>query len=73
MSKWRYKRSFGPVVIREEDGRYRPICTWCTFRVRVTCTHKRPVRNIPDTENTPEWCEMRESMLRDVAEMDAGR
>ena len=73
MSKWRDKRSFGPVVIHEEDGSYRPICTWCVFRVHDTCTHKRPVRNIPDTKSTPNWCEMRGSMLRDVAERDAAR
>ena len=69
---WRDRRSFGPTVIREPDG-LRPVCTWCVFRVYRTCTHKTPSRTLDDTENTPDWCEMRASMIRDVEEMDRDR
>lgn len=65
---WRSRRSFGPAVIHEDGGSLRAICTWCVFRVGDTCTHVRPSRKIPDSENTPEWCEMREAMLRDTEE-----
>ncbi len=66
-SKWREKRSFGPIVQQEPDGSLRAHCSWCCFRVGDTCTHVRPSRRIPDSENTPEWCEMRAQMLADVA------
>lgn len=61
------RRSFGPVVYHEKDGSLRASCSWCTFRVHVTCTHVRPSRHIPDPKNTPDWCEMKSDMLRDVA------
>ena len=67
-STWRDKRTFGPAVEHMKDGSFRAICTWCCFRVGDTCTHVKPSRKIPDAENTPEWCEMREDMIRDAKE-----
>lgn len=66
---WRDKRTFGPIVQREPDGSLRALCTWCVFRVGNGCTHVKPSRTLPDPENTPEWCELREDMLRDTAEL----
>lgn len=71
MNKWRDRRSFGPTLTHGDDGSFQASCTWCAFRVNVSCTHKKPARIIPDPEHTPEWCEMREGMLRDVAEVAA--
>jgi hypothetical protein len=68
-TKWRDRRSFGPGVIHEPDGSFRPICTWCVFRVGDTCTHVKPSRRLADPENTPIWCEMRADMIRDAKEM----
>lgn len=66
MSKaMRGKLTFGPSVILS-DGVMRPFCTWCVFRIGCSCTHVTPARNIPDPSNTPEWCEMRDSMIRDA-------
>lgn len=65
-------RSFGPaVVVREDDGIFRPVCTYCMFRVHRTCTYLKPVRNLPSGEDTPDWCEMRESSLDDARQMAA--
>lgn len=61
-------RTFGPAIIHEEDGTLRASCSWCQFRIHVACTYGRNQRTIPDPSNTPEWCEMRESMIRDVVE-----
>lgn len=61
-------RSFGPAVYHGEDGSLRPSCLWCVFRIGGACTHVKPSREIPDTDNTPDWCEMREGMLRDAAD-----
>ena len=71
MSRGRRIESFGPSVVRRADGSYQAKCTWCVFRIGTACVHRKPARDIPDTTNTPDWCEMLESMLRDVAEMDA--
>lgn len=65
MSKSYRDGTFGPVV-REVDGELTAACTYCVFRVFMTCTHQKPSRVIPDPGNTPEWCEMRDSMLADV-------
>ena len=67
--KWQDKRSFGPIVRHEDDGSFRASCTWCVFRVGDACTHKSPVRRIDDSENTPEWCQLREDMIKDAKEM----
>lgn len=64
-------RSFGPAIYHE-DGAFRASCNHCTFRVHVTCTHTNPSRFIPDPSHTPDWCEMKEGMLRDAAEATAG-
>lgn len=61
-------RSFGPAIHVDDSGNMRPSCEPCTFRIHLTCTHCEPGRTIPDPANTPEWCAMRESMLRDVRE-----
>lgn len=58
-------RSFGPVVHHEEGG-LRASCTYCAFRINVTCTHKNPSRTIDDPSNTPDWCEMKDSMVSDA-------
>lgn len=68
---WRDKRTFGPAIEHMPDGSFRPICTWCTFRVGTGCTHVNPPRRLDDPENTPDWCEMRDDMLRDAKEMAA--
>ena len=47
---------------------FRAVCTWCVFGVGNACTYMKPARMISDPENTPEWCEMREDMLRDAKE-----
>ena len=60
------KESFGPAVMYTDDGSIRVFCDWCVFRMGTHCTHVRPSRTIPDIKNTPEWCEMREGMLRDA-------
>jgi hypothetical protein len=65
-------RSFGPSVVREDDGTFRASCSYCTFRENRTCSYVRPSQEIPDPSNTPEWCEMREGMLRDAADMHNG-
>ena len=68
-------RSFGPAVHHEKDGTFRPSCNPCIFRrwndagQAHSCSHVKPERIIPDTSNTPEWCEMRDGMLRDAQEM----
>jgi hypothetical protein len=68
-SKWRDKRTFGPIVRHEDDGSFRASCTWCVFRVGDACTHKSPVRRMDDPETTPEWCELREDMIKDAKEI----
>lgn len=67
MSTWREKRTFGPIV-EHKDGSFRAHCTWCAFRVGDTCTHVKPSRRMPDPENTPEWCAMRDDLLREAKE-----
>lgn len=69
LTKWQKQRTFGPVIEQREDGSFRASCTWCAFRVHVSCTHVRPPRRMDDPENTPEWCEMRADMLREAQEM----
>lgn len=64
-------RSFGPNVEHNDDGTLRATCNWCCFRVGSACTHVKPTRQIPDPSDTPDWCEMKAGMLRDVAEMVA--
>ena len=64
------KESFGPIVIYKDDGCFRASCDWCVFRIHTRCTHVSPSRTIPDIEHTPEWCEMREGMLRDAEKME---
>ena len=64
----RNKRTFGPAVIHTDGEMFRAVCTWCVFGVGNACTYMKPARMISDPENTPEWCEMREDMLRDAKE-----
>jgi hypothetical protein len=62
-------RTFGPAVVHEKDGTFRPVCTYCFLRVGQHCTEKQgESQEIPDTENTPEWCKYREPMLADAKE-----
>lgn len=64
---WRDKGTFGPAIIhKEDDGSFRAVCTWCVFRIGDACTHVKPLRRISDPEDTPQWCEMREQMIRDA-------
>ena len=69
MTEFEKKRTFGPVIEHLKDGSLRALCTWCAFRVGSTCTHVNPSRQIPDPENTPDWCEMREDMIQDAKKM----
>ena len=69
MTAWQKNRTFGPTVKQMPDGTLRALCTWCAFRVGFSCTHARPSRRMTDPENTPEWCEMREDMLRETEKM----
>ena len=69
MTEWQKKRTFGPVIERMKDGTFRALCTWCAFRVGNACPHVKPSRRMADSENTPEWCEMREDMIRDAKQM----
>ena len=64
-------RTFGPAVHHEEDGTFRASCTWCHFRVHTHCTFEQPSRVIPDSNNTPDWCQMKADMLRDAKEATA--
>jgi hypothetical protein len=68
MTRKAHRQSFGPAVIFEEDGSIRVSCDWCVFRIHDHCTHVRPARKIEDPNSTPEWCAMREDMLRDATE-----
>ena len=65
-SSWRESRSFGPIVTHKPDGTFTPSCDWCVFRIGTACTYAKPSRDIPDPSHTPEWCEMRESILEDA-------
>lgn len=68
-------RSFGPSVFHEQGGTFRPSCHSCTFLVRYgkdMCRYVNPMRAIPDPNNTPEWCQMRDLMIRDARDIAAG-
>jgi hypothetical protein len=69
------RRTFGPAIISSlsDEPSPRATCTWCVFRIGEGCTHKSPSKIIPDPGNTPEWCEMLESMLRDAKEAETAR
>lgn len=71
MTEWQKKRTFGPTIEQLKDGSFRGLCTWCAFRVGNGCTHVRPSRRLPDPENTPEWCEMLDDMMREAGKMAA--
>ena len=58
-------KSFGPAV-HHEDGRLRASCTYCCFRISLTCTHIKPSRAIADPRNTPDFCEFKTDMLRET-------
>ena len=71
MAKHYRDGTFGPMV-EEVDGEFTAKCTYCVFLIFETCTYAKPSRKIPDPDNTPEWCEMRDGMLHD-ARAAAGR
>lgn len=64
-------RTFGPAVIHEKDGTFRAVCTWCHFRIHASCTFEQPYKTIPDSNNTPDWCQMKADMLRDAKDATA--
>lgn len=66
MTEFQKKRTFGPVIEHMKDGTFRALCTWCAFRVGNECTYVKPSRRMPDPENTPEWCPMREDMIQEA-------
>lgn len=66
--------SFGPAIrVNKESGEMAATCEHCTFVLIfeghkwASCRHREPSRRIPDYNNTPDWCEMKEDLLRDVA------
>ncbi|WP_439137515.1 hypothetical protein [Roseicyclus sp.] len=73
----KYQKTFGPVVVQPEgtdeftakcySGRFD-----CKFRIGGTCTFVRPGRKIPELPATPDWCEMKESALKDARDMAEG-
>lgn len=65
-------RTFGPAAIDREGAPRRAVCTWCVFRIYLTCTYVKPSRALPGgAPDTPDWCEMKAAMLRDAGEMAA--
>ena len=63
-------RSFGPAIFHDEDtGALTATCSRCHFRIFETCTYVNPSRKLSDSDDTPDWCPLRESTLRDVAEL----
>ena len=69
------KETFGPVVfVSDSDGSMRASCEYCTFvlifqgQKWANCRYDRPSRRIDDYNHTPDWCVMKEDMLRDAAE-----
>lgn len=67
------QKTFGPVVLRADStGDFSARCYAsgydCTFRIGDTCTHVSPSRKIENPPATPNWCEMKESALRDAKE-----
>ena len=71
------ERTFGPVIVQAaaKDSPFEAKCYSggydCTFRIGDTCTHIRPSRKIEALPETPDWCELKENMLRDAREMYA--
>lgn len=62
--------SFGPLVAREGDALVAKCYAghmMCTFLIGGTCTHVRPSQKVEGLPETPDWCEMKVAMLRDVA------
>jgi hypothetical protein len=64
--------SFGPSIYHEKDGSFRASCNSCRFLItygKSMCRYRNPMEHVPDPSNTPDWCEMRDDMLRDAADM----
>ena len=60
--------SYGPSVKINDDQTLSASCTMCTFRVGNACTLRRPPTPLESTD-TPDWCELKESMLKDVQDL----
>lgn len=78
-SRYRYE-SFGPIVVVTEgdDETPKAKCSvpgrTCSFlrNAGSMCSHAEPARAIDDPGGeTPDWCAMKASAMRDVAEMIA--
>jgi len=68
-------RSFGP-AIKYVEGKFESAsCSYCIFQTgsgsATRCTHMNHKQPIPDTTNTPDFCSMLPSGLREAAEMNA--
>ena len=66
--------SYGPAIsIDHKTGEMAATCEHCTFVLTfeghtwANCRLRKPSRRIPDYTHTPDWCEMKADMLRDVA------
>ena len=68
-----YQKTMGPVVI-QTDGSDEMVAKCysgrfdCHFRIGSKCTFRKPGRDLPG-QDTPDWCEMKASALRDAFEM----
>lgn len=65
------RKTFGPIVLQADStGDFSARCYAtgfdCSFRIGDTCTHVRPSRKLENMPETPDWCEMKESALRDA-------
>ena len=70
------QQTFGPIVFHADStGDFSARCYGsgfdCSFRIGDTCTHARPSRKLENLPHTPDWCEMKESALRDAKEASA--
>ena len=65
-------RSFGPIGVIT-DGDVSIVCqhekVFCTFKVGNYCTHQK--RPLDKSNDTPEWCVMREEVLQETAKTPA--
>lgn len=66
------QRSFGPAATHSEGEPLKVSCctrqTYCYLLDGKMCRNPTPPREIPDTSNTPDWCQFRGQIERDVAD-----
>lgn len=68
-------KMFGPAGV-ETNGEWKISCVTkgrlCIFLIGDHCTHVKPSLKIADTDNTPEWCEMREDIANEIQRLKKG-